>query len=191
MGRCWNFSNSSQRWKARRVSRDQHLERGNGGAERGIVFLQVLYFAILGMLLSSLLVSGLFNQSLSMRRVREAPQVFYSAESGIQYTVQHLINAVSEEDDAIKQFNVIAAYWNQPQPFADTVGHVSYEARIVDVTPNLAFRAFVQKYADVTIEAEARETGMPSQVLRATYRLWLGPVPPEGQRATRVLWQRS
>ncbi len=43
----------------------------------------------------------------------------------------------------------------------------------------------------VTIEAEAREAGMARQVIRATYRLRLGSMATEGQRATRLLWQRS
>ncbi len=138
-----------------------------------------------------MLVSGLFIQSRSMRRSRDAPQVFYSAESGVHYTIQHLVNSVSEEDGAIEQFRILAALWNRPEPFAGTVGQVPYEARIVDVSPNLAIRAYLQKYADVTIEAEAREAGMARQVIRATYRLRLGSMATEGQRATRLLWQRS
>ncbi len=135
--------------------------------------------------------SGLFIQSRSMRQARGAPQVFYSAESGVHYTIQQLISAVSQEDGAIEQFRVLAALWNRPEPFTDTVGQVPFEARIVDVSPNLAFRAFVRKYADVTIEAEARKAGVPAQVIRATYRLRLGPMATDEQRATRLVWQRS
>lgn len=167
------------------------MARGRAGTERGTVLLQVLFFAILGGMLSSMLVSGLLIQFHSMRRAREAPQVFYSAESGIHYTIQHLVNAVSREEGAIEQFRIVAAHWNRPEPFKGTVGQVPYEARIVDVSPNLAFRAFVQKYTDVTIEAETRESGMAPQAIRATYRLRLGPMVTEGQRASRVLWQRS
>lgn len=138
-----------------------------------------------------MLVSGLFVQSQSMRRARGTPQVFYSAESGIQYTIQHLISTVSQEDGAIEQFRVLAALWNRPEPLTSTVGQVPFEARIVDVSPNLAFRAFVRKYADVTIEAKAHKGGTAAQVVRATYRLRLGPVATEEQRATRLVWQRS
>lgn len=165
---------------------------GKRGTERGTVLLQVLFFAILGGMLSSMLVSGLLVQFHSMRRARETPQVFYSAESGVHYTIQHVVNAVSrEEEDAIEQFRILAALWNRPEPFTGTVGRVPYTARIVDVSPNLAFRAFVQKYTDVTIEAEAHERGMAPQAIRATYRLRLGPAATEEQRASRVLWQRS
>lgn len=167
------------------------MMRGRGGTERGTVLLQVLFFAVLGGMLSSMLVSGLVMQFHSMRRAREAPQVFYSAESGVHYTIQHLVNAVSREEDAIEQFRVVAAYWNRPEPFQGTVGRVPYEARIVDVSPSLAMRAFVQKYTDVTIEATARESGTAPQAIRATYRLRLGPVVTEEQRASRVLWQRG
>jgi hypothetical protein len=105
--------------------------------------------------------------------------------------IQHLISTVSQEDGAIEQFRVLAALWNRPEPFTDTVGQVPFEARIVDVSPNLAFRAFVRKYADVTIEAKAHKGGTAAQVVRATYRLRLGPMSTEGQRATRLVWQRS
>lgn len=192
MKKLKTFSNSSHRWKTWRAGPDRHLERSSGGTERGTVLLQVLFFSILGVLLSSLLVSGLFMQSHAMRRGRDAPQLFYSAESGVHYTIQHLVNAVSREDGAIEQFRVLAALWNRPEPLTGTVGQVPYEARIVDVSPNLAFRAFVRKYADVTIEAETHKSGVPAQVIRATYRLRLGPMATEGQRrATRLVWQRS
>ena len=89
------------------------------------------------------------------------------------------------------QFRALAALWNRPEPFTGVVGGAEYQARVVDVSPNLVFRAFVQRYADVTIEAEARQTGTGPQMVRATYRLHLGPADRGGQRATRVLWQRS
>ncbi len=180
-----------KKWKICKNSSQSLEGRSSGGSERGTVLLQVLFFSILGVLLSSMLVSGLFVQSHSMRRARGTPQVFYSAESGVHYTIQHLIGAVSQEDGAIEQFRVLAALWNRPEPFTDTVGQVPFEARIVDVSPNLAFRAFVRKYADVTIEAKAHKDGVPPQVVRATYRLRLGPVATEEQRATRLVWQRG
>lgn len=126
-----------------------------------------------------------------MRRAREIPQISYAAESGIHHTIQHLVNSVSEERGAIEQFRTVAALWNRPGPLTGTVGAVPYEARIVDVSPNLAFRAFAQKYADVTIEAKARQNGLPAQRIRATYRFRLGPAERGEQRATRLLWQRS
>jgi len=147
--------------------------------------------SVLGLVISSALMSGLLQQTYSLRRDREAAQVFYAAESGIQHTIQYLVNAVSKEDDVIEQFRVLAALWNRPEPFTGVVGSVEYEARVVDVSPNLAFQAFVRKYADVTIEAEARPRGAQGQMVRATYRLDLGPAGKSGQRATRVLWLRS
>ncbi len=126
-----------------------------------------------------------------MRRARETPQASYAAESGIHYTIQHLVNTVSQKRGTIEQFRTLAALWNRPDPLTGTVGRIPYEARIVDVSPNLAFRAFVQKYADVTIEAEARAHGLPPQVIRATYRLHLGPMDTGRHRAARLLWQRS
>ena len=180
-----------KKWKICRNSSQSLEGRSSARTERGTVLLQVLFFSILGVLLSSMLVSGLFVQSHSMRRARGTPQVFYSAESGVHYTIQHLISAVSQEDGAIEQFRVLAALWNRPEPFTDTVGQVPFEARIVDVSPNLAFRAFVRKYADVTIEAKAHKGGTAAQVVRATYRLRLGPMATEEQRATRLVWQRG
>lgn len=126
-----------------------------------------------------------------MRRARKIPQVSYAAESGIHHTIQHVVNSVSEERETIEQFRTLAALWNRSEPMTGTVGAVPYEARIVDVSPNLAFRAFVQKYADVTVEAEARQNGLPAQLIRATYRLRLGPRDRGEQRATRLLWQRG
>jgi hypothetical protein len=109
----------------------------------------------------------------------------------VHRTIQHLVNSVAQEKGAIEQFRVLAAVWNRPAPFTGEVGQVQYEARIVDVSPNLAFRAYVRRYADVTLEAEARQAGVPPQVVRATYRLRLGPPPGDGKRATRLLWQKS
>jgi len=175
-------------WRARP---DRVLERSRKGIERGAVLVQVLVLSVLGLVVSSALMSGLLQQTYSLRRDREAAQVFYAAESGIQHTIQYLVNAVSKEDDVIEQFRVLAALWNRPEPFTGVVGSVEYEARVVDVSPNLAFQAFVRKYADVTIEAEARPRGAQGQMVRATYRLDLGPAGKSGQRATRVLWLRS
>ena len=175
-------------WRARP---DRVLERSKEGTEHGAVLIQVLFMAVLGLMVSSMLLSGLVLQVDSVRRARQAPQTFLAAESGVNHSIQHIVNTVSREEGAIEQFRVLAALWNRPEPFTGVVGSVGYEARVVDVSPNLAFRAFVQKYADVTIEAEARPTGMRAQVVRATYRLQLGSADTGGQRATRVLWQRS
>jgi hypothetical protein len=146
---------------------------------------------VLGLVISTMILSGVVLQANSTRQAREAPQTLYAVESGIHHSIQHIVNAVSEEDGAIEQFRVLAAIWNRPEPFTGAVGSIEYHARVVDVTPNLAFRAFVQKYADVTIEAEARSTGMPAQVVRATYRLRLGPEDSGGMRASRLIWQRT
>lgn len=138
-----------------------------------------------------MILSGLIIQAQTIRREREAPQVFYAAESGINQTIQHLVNAVTKEDGEIEQFRALVANWNRPKPFVGWVGSVRYEARVVDVSPNLAFRAFAQKYADVTIEAEARQGGMRTRVIRATYRLRLGPADKVEERAARLHWQTS
>lgn len=180
---------SSRTWDAWHARPGEECSRG--GNERGAVLFQVILLSVLGLLLSGMILSGLFLQAHSMRRGREAPQVFYAAESGVLHTIQHIVNAVSREEGEIEQFRALAAIWNRPEPFAGATGRVQYEARIVDVSPNLAFRAFVRKYADVTIEAEAREAGLPAQMIRATYRLRLGPPDMTGKRATRLLWQRS
>jgi len=166
------------------------LDHPSGATEHGSVLLQVLFFSVLGLLLSGMLLSGLLLQAHSIQRSRRAPQVSYAAESGVHRTIQHLVNAVSEEKGAIEQFRVVAAVWNRPDPFTGEVGQVQYEARVVDVSPNLAFRAYVRRYADVTLEAEAFQDGLPPQVVRATYRLRLGPTGKDGQRATRLLWQK-
>src|SRR3990172_3413371 len=147
-------------WRARP---DQVLERSREETEHGAVLIQVLFMAVLGLLVSSMLLSGLVLQVDSVRRARQAPQTFLAAESGVNHSIQHIVNTVSREEGAIEQFRVLAALWNRPEPFTGVVGSVEYEARVVDVSPNLAFRAFVQKYADVTIEAEARPTGMRAQ----------------------------
>jgi hypothetical protein len=147
--------------------------------------------SVLGLLLSGMLLSGLLLQAHSLNRLRRAPQVSYAAESGVNRTIQHLVNAVAQEQGAIDQFRVLAAVWNRPAPFTGEVGQVRYEARVVDVSPNLAFRAYVRRYADVTLEAEARQDGLPPQVIRATYRLRLGPTGKDWKRATRLLWQKS
>jgi hypothetical protein len=165
------------------------LPKGRAAA-RGSVLLQVLFLSVLGLLLSSLLLSGLLVQAHSLNRSRRAPQVSYAAESGVHQTIQHLVNTITQEDGEIEQFRVLAAVWNRPAPFTGEVGHVRYEARVVDVSPNLAFRAYVRRYADVTLEAAARQDGLPPQVIRATYRLSLGPTTKEGKRATRLLWQK-
>ena len=175
-------------WRARP---DQVLERSREGTERGAVLIQVLFMAVLGLMVSSMLLSGLVLQADSVRRARQAPQTFLAAESGVNHSIQHIVNAVSREEGVIEQFRVLAALWNRPEPFTGVVGSVEYQAQVVDVSPNLAFQAFVRKYADVTIEAAAHPTGMREQVVRATYRLHLGPPDTGGQRATRVLWQRS
>jgi hypothetical protein len=147
--------------------------------------------AVLGLMVSTMILSSLLLQAPLIRRAREVPQTFYAVESGINHSIQQIVNAVSQEDGTIEQFRVLAAIWNRPEPLTGTVGNIRYEARVVDVSPNLAFRAFVQKYADVTIEAQARQTGMQPQTVRATYRLTLGPVDSGGRRATRLVWQRS
>ncbi len=180
---------SSRTWNSWPASPAPHRSRRE--TERGAVLFQVLLLSVLGLMLSSVLLSGLLLQAHSTRRAREAPRVFYAAESGIHHTIQHLVNTVSREEGAIDQFRALAALWNRPQPFAGAVGLVPYEARVVDVSPNLAFRASVQKYADVTIEVEARQAGLPAQGIRATYRLRLGPVDKGETRATRLLWQMS
>ncbi len=166
------------------------LDHPRGATEHGSVLLQVLFFSVLGLLLSGMLLSGLLLQAHSIQRSRRAPQVSYAAESGVYHTIQHLVNAVAQEDGAIDQFRFLAAVWNRPEPFTGEVGQVHYEARVVDISPNLAFRAYVRRYADVTLEAEARQHGLPPQVVRATYRLRLGPIAREGKRATRLLWQK-
>ncbi len=166
------------------------LDHPRGAIERGSVLLQVLLLSVLGLFLSSMLLSGLVLQAHSIQRSRRAPQVSYAAESGVHHTIQHLVNAVAQERGAIEQFRVLAAVWNRPIPFTGEVGHVRYTARVVDISPNLAFRAFVRKYADVTLEAEARQDGLPAEVVRATYRLRLGPTGRAGKRATRLLWQK-
>lgn len=173
-------------WRARCAP-----EHSEGGNERGAVLFQVILLSVLGLLLSSMLLSGFFLQSHSMRREREAPQVFYAAESGLHYTIQQIVNAVSREKGEIEQFRVLVALWNRREPFAGATGRVQYKAHIVDVSPNLAFQAYVHKYADVTIEAEAREAGLPPQMIRATYRLRLGPADMAGKRVTRLAWYRS
>ena len=175
-------------WPARP---DQVVEQNAEESEHGAVLVQVLVFSVLGLVVSSMLLSGLALQAHAVRQARETPQIFYAAESGINHSIQHIVNAVSQEDDAIKQFRALAAIWNRPEPFTGVVGSVEYQARVVDVSPNLAFQAFVRKYADVTIEAEARPRGARGQMVRATYRLHLGPAGKDGQRATRVLWLRS
>ncbi|MFQ5848429.1 MAG: hypothetical protein ACE5IQ_12265 [Candidatus Methylomirabilales bacterium] len=164
---------------------------GRDWIERGTVLIQVLFLSVLGLLVSSMLLSGLVFQARSMRQAKEAPQALYAVESGINHSIQYLVNIVSEEEGVIDQFRAVAAIWNRPEPFTGSVGRVQYEARVVDVSPNLAFRAFVRKYADVTIEAEARPKGMQPQQIRATYRLRLGPAGTVGQRATRLRWQKS
>ncbi len=166
------------------------LDHPRGATEHGSVLLQVLFLSVLGLLLSGMLLSGLLLQAHSIQRSRRAPQVSYAAESGVHRTIQHLVNAIAHEDGAIEQFRVVAAVWNRPDPFTGEVGQVQYEARVVDVSPNLAFRAYVRRYADVTLEAEAFQDGLPPQVVRATYRLRLGPTGKDGQRATRLLWQK-
>lgn len=166
------------------------LDHPRGATEHGSVLLQVLFLSVLGLLLSGMLLSGLLLQAHSIHRSRRAPQVSYAAESGVHRTIQHLVNAIAHEDGAIEQFRVVAAVWNRPDPFTGEVGQVQYEARVVDVSPNLAFRAYVRRYADVTLEAEAFQDGLPPQVVRATYRLRLGPTGKDGQRATRLLWQK-
>jgi len=180
-------SRRSSAWPARRV---QALEHRSGPTERGSILVQVLFLGVLGLVLSTMLLSGLLTEAHSLKRSREAPQVSYAAESGVHQTIQHLVNAMAEEDGAIEQFRVLAAVWNRPAPFTGEVGRVRYEARVVDVSPNLAFRAYVRRYADVTLEAAAHEDGVPPQVIRATYRLSLGPATMEGKRATRLLWQK-
>jgi hypothetical protein len=166
-------------------------EHSKGRNEQGAVLFQVILLSVLGLLLSGMLLSGIFVQSHATRREREAPQVFYAAEAGVHHTIQHIVNAVSEEEGEIEQFRVLAALWNRQEPFAGSTGRVQYEARIVDVSPNLAFRAYVRKYTDVTIEAKAHEDGLPPQAIRATYRLRLGPTDQVGTRAIRLQWQRS
>ncbi len=180
----------SRTWRNWHARADRDLERRSGATEGGSVLLQVLFLSVLGLVISSMLLSGLLLQAHSIQRSRRAPQVSYAAESGVHRTIQHLVNAVSEEKGAIDQFRVLAAVWNRPAPFTGEVGQVRYEARVVDVSPNLAFRAYVRKYADVTLEAEARQDGLPAEVVRATYRLRLGPTGKDGQRATRLLWQK-
>ena len=180
----------SRTWRNWHARPDRDLEHRSGATEHGSVLLQVLFFSVLGLLLSGMLLSGLLLQAHSIHRSRRAPQVSYAAESGVHRTIQHLVNAVSEEKGAIEQFRVVAAVWNRPDPFTGEVGQVQYEARVVDVSPNLAFRAYVRRYADVTLEAEAFQDGLPPQVVRATYRLRLGPIAREGKRATRLLWQK-
>lgn len=178
----------SSPWRARP---NQLVQQGGEGSERGAVLVQILVFSVLGLVVSSMLLSGLALQVHAVRQAREAPQTFYAAESGINHSIQHIVNSVSQEDDAIEQFRVLAAIWNRPEPFTGVIGSVEYQARVLDVSPNLAFQAFMRKYADVTIEAEGRQTGMRPQMVRATYRLHLGPTGTGGQRATRLLWQRS
>lgn len=192
----------SPRWNTWRARQDRGPEPCGSSAlsgstwltalstSKGSVLLQVLFLAVLGLALSTALLSGLLLQSHLMQRSRATPQVSYAAESGVHQTIQQLVNAVAQEEGVIEQFRVLAALWNRPSPFTGDVAHVRYEARIVDVSPNLAFRAFVQKYADVTLEAEARQDGLPPQMVRATYRLRLGPTATEEQRATRLLWQK-
>ena len=180
----------SRTWRNWHARPDRDLERRSGATEHGSVLLQVLFFSVLGLLLSGMLLSGLLLQAHSIQRSRRAPQVSYAAESGVHRTIQHLVNAIAHEDGAIEQFRVVAAVWNRPDPFTGEVGQVQYEARVVDVSPNLAFRAYVRRYADVTLEAEAFQDGLPPQVVRATYRLRLGPTGKDGQRATRLLWQK-
>lgn len=179
-------SSRSSAWPAKP---DPVPER-SGGAAGGSVLVQVLFLGILGLALSTMLLSGLLTQAHSLKRSREAPQVSYAAESGVHQTIQHLVNTMAEEDGAIEQFRALAAVWNRPVPFTGEVGSVRYEARVVDVSPNLAFRAYVRRYADVTVEAAARHDGLPPQVVRATYRVHLGPTTWEGKRATRLLWQK-
>ena len=181
----------SRTWRNWHARPDRDLELPSGATDGGSVLLQVLFLSVLGLVISSMLLSGLLLEARSMRRAREAPQVSYAAESGVHRTIQHLVNAVSEEKGAIDQFRVLAAVWNRPAPFTGKVGQVRYEARVVDVSPNLAFRAYVRKYADVTVEAEARQDGLPAQLIRATYRLRLGPTGTGRPRAARLLWQKS
>lgn len=174
-------------WPARRVQKPEHR---SGSAEGGSVLVQVLVLGVLGLVLSTMLLSGLLVQSHSLNRSRKAPQISYAAESGVHHTIQHLVNAVEDERGEIEQFRILAAIWNRPDPFTGEVGHVRYEARVVDVSPNLAFRAYVRRYADVTLEAEARQDGLPPQMIRATYRVRLGRTGADGKRATRLLWQK-
>jgi len=174
-------------WRARP---DQVVEQSERGREQGAVLVQILVFSVLGLVVSSMLLSGLALQVHAVRQARETPQTFYAAESGINHSIQHIVNSVSQEDDAIEQFRVLAAIWNRPEPFTGVVGSVEYQARVVNVSPNLAFQAFMRKYADVTIEAEGRPKGAREQMVRATYRLHLGSAGTGGQRATRLLWQR-
>ncbi len=180
----------SPTWNGWPARQDQELEHRSGATQGGSVLVQVLVLGVLGLVLSTMLLSGLLFQAHSLNRSRSAPQVSYAAESGVYHTIQHLVNAVAQEDGAIDQFRFLAAVWNRPEPFTGEVGQVHYEARVVDISPNLAFRAYVRRYADVTLEAEARQHGLPPQVVRATYRLRLGPIAREGKRATRLLWQK-
>ncbi len=85
------------------------LDHPRGATEHGSVLLQVLFLSVLGLLFSGMLLSGLLLQAHSIQRSRRAPQVSYAAESGVHRTIQHLVNAVSEEKGAIDQFRVLAA----------------------------------------------------------------------------------
>lgn len=170
---------------------DRNLEHRSEATEGGSVLVQVLVLGVLGLVLSTMILSGLLVESHSLHRSRKGPQVSYAAESGVHRTIQHVVNAVAHEKGAIEQFRILAAIWNRPAPFTGEVGQVRYEARVVDVSPNLAYRAFAWRYADVTLEAEARQPGLPPQMIHATYRVRLGPMRAEGERATRLLWRKS